>query len=122
MQGFEISPRDIDFVISREDIEKITKIFKDSHPKITGLTPLSKKDQKKLELKFYFKQVEVQFIGETSLGTYLNKLLQGQILNLEIDKWIIPCLTLKAEAEACEDTNRFNKSKLINEFLIQRKK
>jgi len=120
LQGIDVNPRDLDMVVTLENLKKIPEIFKEfSSSEVKKLPPMT--SESGWEVKLKISSVDVQVLGEKNTGEYVSKLLRGQLTKIKLDDVEIPCFTLKAEAQTYAETNRLHKAEIINKFLENKK-
>ncbi|MDP3779368.1 MAG: hypothetical protein Q8R30_04995 [bacterium] len=120
LQGMDVAPNDLDVVVRRDDLHKISDLFHDFNASDVGeLLTLNGKPAWDVAMKVG--QVAVQFLGEHDSGPYVEKLLKQRIKNCPVDGYGVPCLTLDAEVEAYSQTGRWKKAKMVSEFLQAKK-
>ena len=118
LQRINVNPNDIDIITNPDDLKVFEEVFKDHIIK-----PICKKPPYRegysgfYELKLNIKGIEIHIIGEYDNGVYYGRISKGNIILIDLDNLKIPCFTLKAEAQAYEETNRENKAKMIKDFL-----
>jgi len=126
LQGMEVSPRDLDLVVRLDDLRQIPQLFKDYSPStIEELLPDPKDTAWTAKLANHpafnvhanVQGVEMQVLGEKDNGDYVSKLIANRIVYVPFNGLKLPCFTLKAEAEAYEETYRPKKAERIRQFL-----
>ncbi len=116
LQGMDVTPHDLDIVVSLSDLRKLPGIFSKCQPSpIRKLDPLG--DDERWEVKFHIGDVEIQAIGEKDSGGYLRRIAAGRIVKLPLDRIVLQCFMLDAEAMAYEEMKRESKSRMIRDFL-----
>lgn len=113
LQGMEFTPRDIDIVISYNNIKKIKKLFANFIIKESG--ELANGDG--LEVKYLMDNIEVQFCFEYDTGFYLKKINQNGIIYKKLGLINISCFQLSDEAAAYRYLGRDSKAKIIEDFI-----
>ncbi len=118
LQGMEITPNDLDLIVSFDYLKKIPELFKSFSPspfqKLETTTGMPAWD-----VKMTLKKVEVQFLGERKEGLYVKPLLSKKVTHVTVNGLSIPCLALDSEANAYAKTNREKKAKAILDFLAK---
>ena len=121
VQEINVNPRDLDIVVTLEDLRKMHKIFSEYDPsKISELKPFV--EEPAWEVKVIIDTVEVQILGENSAGEYVSKLLANRLIKIKIGDFEVPCFTLDAEAQTYAETNRAHKAEIIRGFLKEKQK
>lgn len=116
LQGMNVQPHDLDIVVQLKDLEKTQEIFSEYNVSdIKELKPLT--DEPAWEVKLEINNVECQIFAQLDTGEYVRKLLANKLEKIRLENVEIPCFTLEAEAQTYAETNRENKSNLIQEFL-----
>ena len=126
LQGMDISPHDLDFVMKLVDLKKIPEIFKKYSPSDVEELNHDSKDPawtSKIEkhpawnVHFNIGNVPVQILGELDDGDYVSKLLPKRLIYIGLDKIKVPCFSLETEAQSYIDTFRPQKAEKIITFL-----
>jgi len=116
LQGMDVSPKDIDAVVSIKDFDRLLDIFPDVIKR--GKEKINTISGKPVwDIKLKIENTEIQILTEPKDGTYVTKLLSRKIVKIKIDNVLIPCLSLKAEAQAYRETAREQKAELIEDYL-----
>ncbi len=116
LQGINLKPKDLDFVVKLKDLKRISKFF--SEYLISDIKKLPQMtNEPAWDVKLKINDVNVQFLGERNNGEYVSKLLRNRIIYLYVDNIKVCCFTLEAEAQAYSETNREKKAKIIREYL-----
>jgi len=115
LQGMKVKPRDLDIIIHLKDLVKMKDIF--SEYEVSPITKLKPIVNSAWEIILNIKDVEVQFLGEKEGGVYDRKLIEENLVYINIDRLKIPCFKLEIDARAYEQTGRIEKAKLIRNFL-----
>ncbi len=118
LQGVGIIPRDLDVIVKLDDLQKMDKIFDDYNVSATAELPsMAKTGEPAWEVKLTIDTVPVHILGEKNSGVYVSKLLSKCFTEVKLDEMSIPCLTLYAEADAYDETNRSEKAERVRTFI-----
>lgn len=117
LQGLDIIPRDIDIITTIDSLPKIKNIF--------GEFDVAEMEEKQSatsgsywRVVLNINNIEIEVLGEKEQGVYAHRLLAGHKKDILLDDVNIPCLELKSELQAYQETGRQNKVELIESFLL----
>lgn len=120
IQGMEVDPGDLDIAVSKDDLGKIDKLFSEHVVSLAEFKESTRGGQYwRLELGIGGFEVEV--IGERDDDIYVEKMLAGTTIIVDVNNTKVPCLQLEAEADAYAETNRLQKAETIRKFLRNKK-
>jgi len=112
LQGIDVTPRDLDFVVRFEDLERIRNVFSDyGVSEVSELKPFI--DRAAWDVHFEIEGIDVQFLGEKDDGEYVRWMLKKCVVF--VDR--IRCFDLRTEAGVYARTNRKNRADEILNFL-----
>jgi len=121
LQGIDIEPKDIDIITTPECLIIFSKIFRSYITKPICKKPPYKKGYPEFyELKLNINDTEVHLFGEEDTDVYFSRIKNGDTIFYLLDGYKIPCLSLKSETGAYEDTHRGNKAEIIRKFLKEK--
>lgn len=114
--GMDAQPNDIDIIMLRKDLNRIPALFSDVF--CTGVIELKTTTKEKAwHVKLSLAGAPIEFVGEDETGLYARHLLLDEIAFSHVDAVRIPCLTLEANAQAYDATNRTLKAERIRDFI-----
>jgi hypothetical protein len=120
LQGVDIVPRDIDIIVTIENLTQIKNIFPEYE--------VGEIEEKQSSVSGSYwrvimriNDIEVEVLGEKDDGIYAGRLLAGNKIEIPLDDVSIFCLSLESELEAYRDTGRQNRVDLIEQFLSAKK-
>ena len=117
LQGIEITPRDIDIILTIENLVKLKNIFPEY-----SVTEIEEKQSTRgssyWRVLIEINGIEVEILGEKENGVYTDNLLAGNKLEILLDDTNIFCLTLQSEIYAYRETGRQNRVEMIEKFLL----
>lgn len=112
LQGMSVKLKDIDIIISHNDLEKIKSIFSDFKYEI------SNSDNEGQKMNFTFEGFEVEISADYKHSKYFKKRNEKENIKiLDLDGVQIPVYTLESEIECYELGGRMEKANKIKEFL-----
>lgn len=120
LQGLDISPRDLDIIVTIENLAKMKNIFpeyevfdiEEMNSKVTGSY---------WRTLMKINGIEIEILGEKDKGIYAHRLLAGQKTEVSLDGFSVFCLALEAEMKAYQETGRQNRVEIIEKFLSSKK-
>jgi hypothetical protein len=119
LQGMDITPHDLDVVLTFKDLDRIPALFPEYSPTIvTKLEPIV---NDAWDVKMNIGGVDIQIFAENDSGVYVSKLLANKLTILKIKTFDIPCFTLEADSQAYVETKCQEKADRIKEFLENRR-
>lgn len=119
VQGVPVKPHDLDIVIELGMLSKARGIFMDLSPsEIKEIDTSSGVPMN--EFVFSIGGFGVEIFGERPEGVYASKLIGRKLVRVSISDFEVACLTLEAEAEAYDETNRGHKAEMIRDYLSRR--
>ena len=110
LQGIDVTPNDIDLIISIPDLKIISEEFKDYITQPASKKPYFKEGYPDYyELKLKINDTLVHVMGEYDNDLYMSMINKGNIVPIKINDISIPCLALESEAEAYSEMKRKQK-------------
>lgn len=119
LKGLDVKPKDIDIATSFQVVELLTarhhELMSSSTKKVSGYNP----ELCYLSVEVVLDNTQAEIIGEHE-GDLYSRVLTDNIEMVEVNGISIPTLTLETEMECYKLSKRFEKAKLIEEFLNNR--
>jgi len=118
IQGMDVIPRDIDVIISYDDLEKVKGVFSDLDFEIKELP-----NGEAQEMIFKMRGFDIQICADYSHGKYYKKRQEeGSTIFVDIEEVSIPVFSLESEALCYEANGRLEKAERIRDFIKSRRK
>ncbi len=120
LQGIDIQPNDLDIIVKLKDLKKVAVILK-KYNKEGGVEKAKTKTGDTIyRINVEIAKTNVEVCGEKDSGIYSRGLLSDQIIKIRLDDIEIPCFTLEAEEKAYFLRKRFDRTKIIRDFLTNK--
>ena len=120
LQGINIQPNDLDIIVKLSDLKKIAVIFKKYHSENKIEKAKTKTGETIYRINVEIAKTNIEIVGERDSGIYSRGLLSNQIIKIKLGDIEIPCFTLEAEEKAYLLRKRFNRAKIIRDFLTNK--